>query len=119
MKQRFVGGDIYHEYDRATNKFSDFARSITQPIELDVNLLHKWETGKGMDSAWELPLGNDVSSMYIHSGIPKDSVGVDNGDSTVSGGLFGRLNLLKLKLGYWFYVIIAILVLLLTKKNKK
>jgi len=119
MKQRFIGGKIYYKYDRATNEFSDFERSITEPIELDVTLLHKWETEKGMDSAWELPLGNDLSSMYIHSGIPKDSVGVDNGDSTVSGGIFGRFNMLKLNLGYWFYVIIAVLVLLLTKKGKK
>lgn len=119
MKQRFIGGNIYFKYDRATNEFSDFERSITEPIELDVNLLHKWETGKGMDSAWELPLGNDVPSMYIHSGIPKDSVATANGDSTVSGGLFGRFNMLKLRLGYWFYVIIAVLVLLLTKNKKK
>ena len=120
MKQRFVGGKIYHKYDRATNVFSDFERSITEPIELDVNLLYKWEVpGKGMENAWELPLGDGLSPMYIHSGVPKNSTGEDNGDSLESGGIFGKLNLLKLKLGYWFYVIIAVLVLLLTKKNKK
>lgn len=122
MKQRFVGGHIYFKYDRATNKFSEFERSITEPIELDVNLLHKWETEQGMDSAWELPLGDGLAPMYIHSGVPKDTPGSENGDSTLSGGLFGRLNLLKLKLGYWFYVLIAILLFIvyrLTKSKKK
>jgi len=120
MKQRFIGGNIYFEYDRTTNKFSDFERSITEPIELDVNLLYKWEVpGKGMDNAWELPLGDGLPPMYIHSGVPTKSPGDEQGDSLESGGIFGKLNLLKLKLGYWFYVIIAVLVLLLTKKNKK
>lgn len=120
MKQRFVGGNIYTKYDRGTNTFSDYLRSITEPIELEVTLLHKWEVpGKGMDNAWELDLQDGGAPMYIHSGVPKNSTGDNNGDSLESGGIFGRLNLLKLKLGYWFYVIIAVLVLLLTKNKKK
>jgi len=119
MKKKFIGGNIYWKYDRATNTFSDFERRITEPVELEVTLLHKWEVpGKGMDNAWELSLGDDINPAYIHSGVPMNSDGDEYGDSLESGGIFGKLNLLKLNLGYWFYVIIAVLVLLLTKKKK-
>jgi hypothetical protein len=120
MKLRFVGGDIYFKYDRATNKFSDFERSITEPIELDVTLLRKWEVpGKGMDMAYELPLDDGLPSVYIHAGVPFNTTTDDVGISLGAGGFFG---LGKYKERWWWYWAIALIVWIiyrLTKKNKK
>ena len=122
MKHWFIGGDVYLNYDRATNTFSDYQFNINKRIELDVTLLHKWPVEGGMENAWQI--NDDVGGTgdvlgYIHSGVKDGSAEPDDvGLSPGAGGFFG---LGKYKERWWWYWAIALIVWIIYRltKNKK
>ena len=135
MKQRFVGGFVYENYDRATRSFTNLMRKITTPIELEVSLIDSWPADGGTNYAYSLALGDGMGDVYIASGS-RTGDGEDQGDQVDKGGLldgpgwnldFDCLNqdeplwdrILCFIKKAWKLILVIVGLLLLLRKRKK
>lgn len=135
MKQKFNGGFVYENYDRATRSFTNLMRKITVPIELEVTLLDSWPVNGGVNKAWSLALGDGLADVYIASGS-RTGEGEEQGNQADKGGLltgdgwnldFDCLNqeepiLERIKCFIkkaWKLILVIVGLLLLLRKRKK